>query len=212
MLIPVLLALSLVQAPAAAAQGTQLDEDIRTLALSGAPVLARGIEVTVQETPGSVALREGRVDAWGCVAGSYICRHESAVVQDGMVIATARAYGGARRCSLPNAASLGEALCEGQLPGCGNIQCQLFYTQRLDAWEFERTNVGLRTGKALAADRAARDKSTAQSRQANAWIPPASSAPRSSGSAAPGRGSSTSGQSARPSTAGVRAGKAGGKI
>lgn len=79
-----LLALTLLQAPA-----QSLDVDLATLALSGPPVLARGISVAVMASPAAAGQRSVGVDAWGCVEGSLLCRHETTVVEDGVPVGTA---------------------------------------------------------------------------------------------------------------------------
>lgn len=218
MMLSAALLLTLVQAPAPGAEimyasaprvrAMSVDDGIRALALSGDPVLANGI-VVVQESPAApIAIRTGPVDAWGCLYGLRICLHESAIVIDNRVTGVRRyvpAWSGSQvlcRQVIGYSAELG-ASCYGWLPGCGDLQCDLYWQQYQIAREFEETSVGLRTGKAIMAARrqeaaaAARGSSNSRSGSSLGHASPTSGGGASAGSAYSGSAARSSSGSSR---------------
>lgn len=168
MMLSAALLLTLAQAPAPGAeimsasaprtQAVTVDDGIRALALSGDPVLANGIVVVREMAPAPVAIRSGRTDSWGCLYGQRICRHESAIVVDNRLLSVRRYVpnwpGSFMFCPPVDGYNdrIG-ASCQGLLPGCGYIQCDLYWRQDQIAREFEETSVGLRAGRAITAAR-----------------------------------------------------------
>lgn len=191
----ILLALALVQAPNSSLATVQFDADIQALALGGEPILAPGIAVKVEAPTTKVALRIGRVDAWGCLYGLAYCRHEMATITDGAALGDLfmlRAiYHGA-------AVSCGNSryYCNGFVAGCvGFQQCQLYLIQQAQAREFVETSQGLRLGKEMAAEKA---RLANPAGSVPGYVPPSRSGSVSSGATGGGGGARSASSSSPP--------------
>lgn len=208
MILPAALFLTLVQAPAPTAdlmyasipgaRAMGVDEGIRALALSGDPILATGILVTEESAPTEVAVRTGHSDAWGCVYGSRLCRHESAIVKDGSLYAPVSyvAYAG---CGYsPTQAHAGRAICWPGHVWCLDYECGLTARQDGIAREFEETSVGLRAGRAITAARQREALAAARGSSSS----PSGTSSRSSAYTAPSGGAVSAGASRSSSGSG----------